>query len=98
MDIIKECDKIGRLPKTARFVYTDGDDFSINNAVENAAVQLGYTVGTMCCDAPRGLCRNVNRIAKWWNLAPPDFARLEGFVLCDDFRNGTVAVVVEFEQ
>lgn len=96
MDILNECYKIGRQPKTVHFVYSDGDTFSITGTVEEEAAKLGYRVGIMCCEAPRALSKTAHYIAKWWNMESADYPKMEGFVLCDDPRDGTMAAIVEF--
>lgn len=77
-------------------VVADGSDFSISHACEAKINELGLTTGPMCGDLPRALSKNDCYIAKWINIPVSDYGRLDGVVLCDDNRNGTVATIVLF--
>lgn len=96
MDIEGVCKEIGKQPKAAYWAYANGEDFEISHAVEQLATSHGFHIGSLCCDAPRALSRTRPRIAKWWNIGREDYPKLDGVMLCDDYRNGTVAVIVVF--
>ena len=73
--------------------------FAINSKVELMMTELNMTLGTMQRDSPRGIA-NANRIrsiAKWHNISRQDRSRLDGFVLCEDNRDGNEAFICLFK-
>ena len=71
------------------------DDFAINNAIKDKVAEMGYDIGTMQRDDPRGLAKNTD-IEKWRNIPMSQYPRLEGVVLCDDNRNGGEGAIILF--
>jgi hypothetical protein len=49
----------------------------------------------MCCDLPIGFAdkERYDYVAKWHNLDKSDIEKLDGVLLSDDFREGSVKIV-----
>jgi hypothetical protein len=71
----------------------DSTPYALDAAVEQKAKALGFTIGEMQTDAPRGLARMASRIEKWRNINPTDYDRLDGVVMYADHE----AVIVVFK-
>lgn len=98
MLVDETCDDIGHKPLRAWYVYAGGSDFEISHAAEACAREQGFNIGPMEGSYPRALSRRAKYIAKWSNIPRSEFPKIEGLILCDDFRNGTEAVVVELRK
>jgi hypothetical protein len=70
------------------------DGFDAYNAAVKFLKELDYTVGIMCSPHPTAFARNVDYIAKWKNLNSHDKERIEGVIVADSFRSGSVYVVI----
>ena len=81
-------------------IQASGETFSIATAVENKVDQLGLNIGSMESSEPRALAdaQRVKYIAKWRNIDHEDYPQMDGFVLCSDYRDGTDAYIILFEQ
>ena len=76
-----------------------GDDnaFVAIGEAEKLATAYGYQIGSMCRNEPIALAKNANYIAKWKNINSDEWPKIEGLLLSDDFRNGSV-YLVEFNK
>ena len=88
--------KVGKTVKDVIKVTSDGSDFSITNEVALQANELGFEIGPMCGDEPRALAKSDCYIAKWKNIPRSDYPKMDGFVICEDSRNGKEAYIVSF--
>lgn len=57
--------------------------------------ELGYEVGSMCRNEPIGFADNnvYDYVAKWYNIDIEDRTKLDGVMLSEDFREGSVDVL-----
>lgn len=67
--------------------------FEAIHQAENHLAKEGYTVGCLCNNEPMGFAKGVNYVAKWRNIDPNDYPRLNGVIISDDFREGGVKIV-----
>lgn len=90
----------GRYVGLIIYVTSDGSDFSICRAYEEKIQQLNLTLGSMERDNPRGLANRdrITSISKWGNIPDEAMGSLDGFVLCEDNRNGTQAFICLLER
>lgn len=75
-------------------VFTGADSFDAVNAAEKWLTKHGYSYGVMQQNAPIGIAKNTGRIAKWYNLGS-DVRKLDGAMVSDDFRDGSVTVYLD---
>jgi hypothetical protein len=56
---------------------------------------MGYTIGSMCGDEPIGFAdaERVEYIAKWRNIDYKDRDRVDGVMISDDWREGSVGII-----
>lgn len=56
---------------------------------------LGYTVGYMCGGEPIGFAdsEKYDYIAKWINIPPHERIKVDGVMISDDFREGSVKLI-----
>ena len=74
--------------------YPASGTFGAIDKARAFARKKGYTIGTMCCDEPIGLAKDVPYISKWRNLGA-DAARLDGVIIPDpEFREGGAAIII----
>ena len=71
---------------------SSNETFGISRKYEEVVQKLGMNIGSMEGTSPRGIAPNAS-IAKWGNIDRRDRARLAGFILCDDNREGYEAFV-----
>ena len=79
-------------PQNQDIVFDSTEDFK---AIDDARAWLksrGYSLGTMCGDAPMGFKQGQWNIAKWFNLDMSDTAQLDGCIISKNFRNGPVKI------
>jgi hypothetical protein len=57
--------------------------------------QMGYTVGIMCGDKPIGFAdaEKYNYISKWHNMTSEEHRKLEGVMISNDWREGSVEII-----
>lgn len=57
--------------------------------------ERGYTLGSMCMNSPIGFVSEdkFDYVAKWYNLSKSDIKKLDGVMLSNDFREGSVQIV-----
>jgi len=53
----------------------------------------GYVIGSMCGDEPIGFSKVADYIAKWRNISPIEWKKLDGILISDDFREGDVKIL-----
>jgi hypothetical protein len=72
----------------------DGTFNSVNAA--RAWLRLnGYVDGSMCRDMPIGFVKGEYDLPqKWKNMSDSDIEQLDGVVLSNDFREGSVTVLI----
>ena len=90
----------GRVIGSVIHIEGTGEDFDINTRAEHRCRELGFAIGSMCRDEPRGLAKahEISHIAKWRNISRQDWCQLDGVLLSDDFRCGRDAYIVLFED
>ena len=90
--IVKDFEKKYKI-KVAKVKYIPpSGTLKASTAAENEIKKEGYTLGSMCRDAPIGFAKDFGRIAKWDNLSPEDILELQGVLLSEDFREGGVYI------
>lgn len=82
------------LPFTKHF-DADGTFGAVTNA-QNFLKENGYSVGSMQRHAPIGVAKGDVDISKWRNLGP-DVKDLDGVMVSDSFREGSVTVYLSEE-
>lgn len=72
--------------------------FEAVGAAEKWLKENGYAYGSMQRDAPIGIAREeeTSYISKWRNLGG-DASLLNGAMVSDDFREGSVTIVLDHE-
>ena len=88
---------VGKEVANVTFVNGDGTTFDAFYKSEKLAKELGYNTGSMCRDMPIALAKDVSYIAKWTNIYPEDYPRIEGVLISLDFRDENEVAIVEFE-
>ena len=70
--------------------YKPAGTFAAIHEAEAFLGELGYTIGSMCLQAPIGFADadEYGYIAKWYNIDPADRAKLDGVIISNDFREG----------
>ena len=86
-------DKIGKSVDEEKVFQKSERDFGAVTEAENYVESLGMSIGSMQSDNPRALAKGKLNIAKWWNIDKDDYQRIDGLMLSDDYRNGSVVVV-----
>lgn len=82
----------GRQVQYAVYFKPSGTFDSITKAREWLK-NKGYVIGSICGDKPIGFSRGVDYIAKWINITPIEWKKLDGILISDDFREGDVKVL-----
>jgi len=56
---------------------------------------MGYTIGSMCGNEPIGFACNekYDYIAKWRNIDPIDRKKVDGVMISNDWREGSVEII-----
>lgn len=91
MDVFAKLGKVSAEEKT--FDRTERDFGAVTQA-EDYLEAAGYSIGSMQSDNPRALVKGKLRIAKWWNIDREEYHRIDGLMLSDDYRTGSVLVVL----
>lgn len=78
---------------TNEIVFEACGTFKAIHKAEEHLAREGYTVGPMCCNEPIGFAKDMDYIAKWRNIDPSDYPRLNGVIISDDFREGSVKII-----
>lgn len=87
--------EIGQKMPFEKVFANSGETFSAVAAAKQYLYDLGFDVGSMQREAPIGIARNAD-IAKWYNLGK-DRALLDGAMISDDWREGSVTVYLAFD-
>jgi len=89
------CNKVERKPMLIDFHYNNGIDFSASSEAENV-VKEGFKMnyGSMCCDDPIAISKACSYIAKWRNIGPDEYHKMDGFLISLNFREDDVAIVL----
>lgn len=95
--IVQVAKQIGKAVKTIHIVNGNGKTFSTSTAAEKKVKELGYDKGSMCRNEPIAIGKNFGYIAKWYNIGSDEYNKIEGIMLCNDWREGNEAAVVIFE-
>lgn len=75
-------------------VSEEASTFSIHTEMCKQAHKMGYDYGSMCGDLPIALARNSS-IEKWRNIPTSDMPKIEGLMVCEDFRESKAGYIVE---
>lgn len=64
-------------------------------AAEGKLKQAGYTVGSMSGGQPIGFADGdkYNYISKWYNMTSEEHEELDGVMISDDWREGSVDII-----
>jgi len=75
-------------------VKVEGTFASVSEA-EDRLRKMGYTIGSMCSDEPIGFACNekYDYIAKWRNIDPIDRKKVDGVIISNDWREGSVDII-----
>ena len=75
-------------------VKVEGTFASVSEA-EDRLRKMGYTIGSMCSDEPIGFACNekYDYIAKWRNIDPIDRKKVDGVMISNDWREGSVDII-----
>tara|TARA_R100000951_G_C2653160_1_gene185164 strand:- start:11228 stop:11521 length:294 start_codon:yes stop_codon:yes gene_type:complete len=77
----------------------DGEDFSGIGGARDFLKEKGFSIGSMQRDAPMGVSKEYEYIAKWRNLSSDDRLQLDGTITFTDGgpRNGTATINLNVE-
>lgn len=75
-------------------ITSNKETFAIDRAVSLMLGALDLHMGPMCGNEPRALSKNAVYIAKWRNIPSEDYKKMNGVVICEDWRDGTEAFIV----
>jgi hypothetical protein len=84
---------LGKTVKTFE-VFPKSGTFGAIGKAEDRVKELGYSKGSMCRDEPIALIKGDCYIAKWYNISVDEWPRIEGVLLSNDMREGSVALVI----
>jgi hypothetical protein len=75
-------------------IKVEGTFASVSEA-EDQLRKMGYTIGSMCSDEPIGFACNekYDYIAKWRNIDPIDKKKVDGVMISNDWREGSVDII-----
>lgn len=65
---------------------------SVNEAIR-ILKERGYEIGSMSAQQPIGFAKGYDYISKWYNLNKSDIKKLDGVLISNDFREGSVKIV-----
>lgn len=86
---------IGKPMVFSKVFESTGETFSAITNAEKWASEKGLTIGSMQREAPMGLAKNAEYVSKWYNLGP-DVKRLDGAIVGEDKREGSVTIFLSF--
>lgn len=75
--------------------FNETGDFRSFYAAEKWCTENGYSVGSMQRDFPIGIHKGDWQIPKWLNMNSEDRDGLDGYMESNDFRTGTVRIVIK---
>jgi hypothetical protein len=92
---MQDIDKFNREVESIQEIKVSGTFQSFYEACR-ILEEKNYQVGSMCCNLPIGFAdkEKCNYVAKWHNLDKSDIEKLDGVLLSDDFREGSVKIVI----
>jgi hypothetical protein len=69
--------------------------FSSVSAAESKLHNMGYTIGSMCGGEPIGFAdaEKYNYISKWRNMTSEEHEKLDGVMISNDWREGSVDII-----
>ena len=75
-------------------IKVDGTFSSVYEA-EKQLRELGYTIGSMCGGEPIGFAcgEKYNYISKWYNMNRDEHSLLDGVMISNDWREGSVDII-----
>ena len=75
-------------------IKVEGTFASVSEA-EDRLRKMGYIIGSMCSDEPIGFACNekYDYIAKWRNIDPIDRKKVDGVMISNDWREGSVDII-----
>jgi hypothetical protein len=75
-------------------IKVEGTFASVSEA-EDRLRKMGYIIGSMCSDEPIGFaCKEkYDYIAKWRNIDPIDRKKVDGVMISNDWREGSVDII-----
>jgi len=75
-------------------VSVEGTFASVSEA-EDRLRKMGYTIGSMCGGEPIGFaCKEkYDYIEKWYNIDPSDRKKVDGVMISNDWREGSVDII-----
>lgn len=73
-------------------ISVSGTFESVNEAMR-ILKERGYEIGSMSAQQPIGFAKGFDYIAKWYNLNKSDIKKLDGVLISNDFREGSVKIV-----
>jgi len=75
-------------------IKVEGTFASVSEA-EDRLRKMGYAIGSMCSDEPIGFACNekYDYIAKWRNIDPIDRKKVDGVMISNDWREGSVDII-----
>lgn len=85
-----------KLIRVASFETFQADTFGGYNAACSFLDAIKMSYGSMQRNEPIGIANGVVQISKWHNLKG-DITELDGVIISDDFREGTVHVYLSEE-
>ena len=89
--------KIYKTIRTVKTFPSTGIAFEAHADAVEFLKENGYSVGSMQRDMPIGVAKGEDvYISKWMNLGD-DVKQLDGVLLSDDFREGSVTVLLSEE-
>ena len=74
--------------------FENKDTFGAFYEAQESMRGQGYSVGSMCRDAPIALTKGDTHVAKWRNIDFEDWYKIDGLIVSKDFREGNVAVIL----
>lgn len=73
-------------------ISSSGTFASVNKAMQILKLR-GYKIGSMSAYQPIGFAKGYDYIAKWYNLNKSDIEKLDGVLVSNDFREGSVSII-----
>jgi hypothetical protein len=83
----------GAPPSRVDPYHSNGMTFSICNVIEDVVRKSDWNIGPLCGFQPRAISYQPIVVAKWDNISPADYGRIDAIVICPDPREGKVAFI-----
>lgn len=77
-----------------KLTFAKKGTFESVSAAEMWCEKNKWAVGSMQREAPRGMMKGDYDISKWRNLDPDEISALGGVMISDDFREGSVDILI----